>query len=178
MLGSHHKYLTRSYLIENINFKIRFPFLMPFLSLWLKLFLFIHIDISYIHWKGLGFPQSRSIVIKKFQFSSFPLLDLPFSLFLYPLGENVTCVIFKCDIYWLFTHLHYTFTIILVFYHKFPHNACFCDPLRLFRLLLSFLPEVVYFSCARTPLTNYPRLSSWSCYLGPVLVWLDPCQVV
>ena len=59
-------------------------------------------------------------------------------------GENITCAIYKCDIYWLFTPLRYTFTIILIFYHKFHYSTCSCGMLRLLRFLLSFLPDVVY----------------------------------
>ena len=79
-----------------------------------------------------------------------PPFYLPFPLPFIPIGgggggggeEEVTCP--KCDIYWLFTPLRYTFTIILIFYHKFPHNPCSCGPLHFLRLLLSLLSGVVY----------------------------------
>ena len=65
---------------------------------------------------------------------------------------NVTCTIFKCDIYWIFTPLCYTFNIILIFYHNFPHNSCSYGPLHhLLRLLLYLRPKVVYLLvCSRS----------------------------
>ena len=94
-------------------------------------------------------------------FSSSPLISLspPF-------------IPFKWDIYWLFTALCYTFTIVLVSNHKFPQKAYSCGPLCLLYSLLSLLPEVVYLLvCSSSPFQN-PKVLE----LG-LLSYAIPCVV-
>ena len=74
-------------------------------------------------------------------------------------GGNVISTIFKWDIYWLFTPLSYTLIIILISYHKFPHNACSCDPLHLLRSLFSLIPEVVYLLVCPSSPFQLPKIA-------------------
>ena len=72
------------------------------------------------------------------------------------------------------------FTITLIFYHKFPHNACSCGSLRLLCLLLSLLFEVVYLFVCLSSSYQLPKVAglgllsrALSCVVGSGLGCLN-----